>query len=178
MIVFDTSVILLALNPSTKPPLDPDTKKPIPRADERIEYLIDTLSKSKEKILIPTPVLSEVMVHAGAATTKYLNYFNNNSAFQIANFDQKAALEAAFSIKDSLDRGGIRIDATDPKVSRGKVKFDRQIVAIAKAEGATAVYSDDTDVFNYAKNVGLQAFKTADLDLPPEDPQHLLDLKE
>lgn len=177
MVVFDTSVLLLVLDPSTDPPLDPATKAPLQKASERIEYLIDTLNNDKETIIIPTPVLSEIMVYAGAAGPKWLQYFNNTAVFRIASFDQKAAIEAALSIKDSLDRGGLKIDASDSSVSRGKVKFDRQIVAIAKAEGAEAIYSDDDDVVKYARNIGLRAYRTADLDPPPEDPQQSLGLE-
>ena len=56
MVVFDTSVLLLALDPSTKPPLDPATNAAVFRAGERIEHLIDTLSADKKTIIIPTPV--------------------------------------------------------------------------------------------------------------------------
>jgi len=33
------------------------------------------------------------------------------------------------------------------------------------------VYSDDGDVIRYAKQTGLEAYRTVDLHLPPEDPQ-------
>jgi len=178
MVVFDTSVLLLALDPSTKPPLDPSTGAPLAKARERIEHLIDTLSSDKQTIIIPTPVLSEIMVYAGTAGPKWLQFFNSASVFRIVSFDQKAAIEAALSIRDSLDRGGIKIDASDSSVSRGKVKFDRQIVAIAKAEGANAIYSDDSDILKYAKSAGLRAYGSADLDLPPEDPQIPMDFKD
>lgn len=176
MVLIDTSVLLLVLAPSTNPPLDPSTNAPLQKASERIEYLIDTLSKDRKTIIIPTPVLSEIMVYAGTAGPRWLQYFNNTAVFRIASFDQKAAIEAALSIKDSLDRGGLKIDASDSRVSRGKVKFDRQIVAIAKAEGAEAIYSDDDDVVRYARNAGLRAYRTADIDPPPEDPQQSLGL--
>lgn len=178
MVVFDTSVLLLALDPSTKPPLDPETDGPLHRAGERIEHLIDTLSTDKQTIIIPTPVLSEVLVYAGAAGPKWLRYFNTTSVFRVVPFDQKAALEAALSIRSSLERGGLRVDASDPTVTRGKVKFDRQIVAIAKAEGADMIYSDDADIIKYAKDTNIRTSQTASLDLPPEDPQHKLNFEE
>jgi hypothetical protein len=46
------------------------------------------------------------------------------------------------------------------------VKFDRQIVAVATVEGATAVYSDDSHVVGYAREAGMEAYRLADL-LPP-----------
>lgn len=176
MVVFDSSVLLLVLDPKAKPPNDPATGQPLEKAAERIEYLIENLSADKEKIVIPTPVLSEVLVHAGDAMQPYLDVMNGQAAFRIAPFDQKAAIEAALALSDAIKRGGHRVDAANPDATKTKIKFDRQIVAIAKAEGARAVYSDDADVHSYAKHVGLDACRTADLDLPPEDPQQAFEL--
>jgi len=67
MVVFDSSVLLLVLDPNAKAPNDPDTGKPLEKAAERIRYLIENLSTAKEKIIIPAPVLSEVLVYADDA---------------------------------------------------------------------------------------------------------------
>ena len=83
---------------------------------------------------MPTPVLSELLVYAGRAMQEYLQFFNDRMAFRIAPFDEKAAIEAALAHRDALERGGLRIDASNPDASRTKIKSDRQIVAIAKAE--------------------------------------------
>lgn len=171
MVVFDSSVLLLVLDPNAKPPNDPSTGQPLKNAAQRIECLIANLTADKEKIVIPTPVLSEVLVHVRKAMHPYLEVLNGQAAFRIAPFDQKAAIEAAVAMSDANRRGGFRVDAANPDTSRTKIKFDRQIVAIAKAEGAKAVYSDDVDVHSYAKLAGLDAYRTADLDLPSE---HLL----
>ena len=175
MVAFDTSVLLLLIEPTAKPPNDPATGSPVERAAERIAHLVSVLSSERTKIIVPTPVISELLVHAGGAMNQYLDTLNGQASFRIANFDQKAAIEAAIAMSDAIRRGGIRIDASDSNTTRGKVKFDRQIVAIAKAEGASAVYSDDGDVVKYAQQAGLKAYRTADLDLPPEDPQTHLD---
>lgn len=176
MVVFDSAFLLLVLDPRAKAPTDPATGQPIARAAERVEYLIKTLNGDKEKIIIPTPVLSEVLVHAGCATDRYLDVLNNQVTFRIAHFDQKAAIEAAIAMRDALDRGGHRVDAANPDATKTKIKFDRQIVAIAKAEGAHTIYSDDEDVFNYGQRAGLKVIRTGDLDLPPEDLQMKMDL--
>ncbi|PKQ12408.1 MAG: hypothetical protein CVT70_08620 [Alphaproteobacteria bacterium HGW-Alphaproteobacteria-1] len=176
MVVFDTSVLLLVLDPNAKVPDDPVTGESVEKAAERIQHLITNLTADKKKIVIPTPVLSEVLVHAGDAMQSYLDQLNEQSVFRIAHFDQKAAIECALSMRDAILRGGHRIDAANPDVSKTKIKFDRQIVAIAKAEGAHTVYADDLDVYNYARRAGLVAFRTVELDLPPEDPQGALEL--
>ncbi len=57
-----------------------------------------------------------------------------------------------------------------------KVKFDRQIVAIAKVHQAHTVYSDDRKLRNSARKVGLTAVGIHELPLKPDPPQHELDL--
>lgn len=171
MVVFDSALLLLVLDPRARPPLDLETGRPVDKAADRVEYLIKQLSADKQKIIVPTPVLSEVLVHAGSATYKYLEILNNHATFRIAPFDQKAAIEAALAMRDALDRGGHRVDAAHPDATKTKIKFDRQIVAVAKAEGAHTIYSDDEDVRNYGQRAGLTVVRTAQLDLPPEDPQ-------
>ncbi len=129
------------------------------------------LTAAKEKIIIPTPVLCEVLVRADAAMSEYLGILNGSAAFRIVPFDQKAAIEAAIDMNAALKSGGLRANAQDADTTKTKIKFDRQIVAIAKAEGAHTIYSDDKHVHSYASRAGLKAIRTADLDLPPEDPQ-------
>jgi len=77
----------------------------------------------------------------------------------------------ALAMSDAINRGGCRVDAANPDATKTKIMFDRQIVAIAKVEGAHSVYSDDADVHRYAQHAGLGAYRTADLDPPPENPQ-------
>ncbi|WP_209508175.1 PIN domain-containing protein [Ruegeria sp. HKCCSP335] len=175
MVVFDSSILLLVLDPHAKAPNDPASGKVVEKAAERIEYLIENLSADKEKIVIPTPVLSEVLVHAGEAMQPYIETLNGHAAFRIAPFDQKAAIEAALAMSDAIRRGGHRVDAANPDATKTKIKFDRQIVAVAKVEGAHTVYSDDDDVHKYANRAGLKAYRTAELDVRPEDPQQSLD---
>lgn len=177
MVLFDTAVLLLLLDPGAKPPVDPSSGKPVHRAGDRINHLVNRIGESADTIVVPTPVLSEVLVHAGQATQSYLEILNGHRWFRVAPFDQKAAIEAALAMRDALRRGGHRIDASKPDVTKTKVKFDRQIVAIAKAEGVHTVYSDDDDVVRYANQAGISALRTADLDLPPENPQGELQLR-
>ena len=60
------------------------------------------------------------------------------------------------------------------KMTRGaswaKVKYDRQIVAIAAVARAEHIYSDDSDVRRLAKRAGIAVSGVADLPLPPENP--------
>ena len=57
------------------------------------------------------------------------------------------------------------------------MKYDRQIVAVAKVCGATTIYSDDKDVRTLAKTVKIEVIGVADLPLPPEKAQMDLEPK-
>lgn len=62
--------------------------------------------------------------------------------------------------------------------TKAKVKFDQQIIAIAKSNAADAIYSDDVGLRKKAVAVGLRAIGLEDVPLPPEDPQGKLALPE
>ena len=164
MVVFDASILLFVF--------DGDTPSSVPRATERVEHLIDRLSEAGEKIVIPTPALSECLVHAGPAGPEYLAILGKQSCFRVASFDERAAVEAAARTYQARQRGQRKGGA--PETSKAKIKFDRQIVAIATVEGAASVYSDDSEVRGYAREAGMEAYRLADLPLPPENPQTAL----
>lgn len=161
MVVFDASILRFALQENVP--------SSVPRAKERVEYLIDTLSKAGEKIVIPIPALSECLVHAGPAGPEYLTIIGKQACFRIASFDERAAVEAAIRTYQARQRGQAR--GGGPDIAKSKIKFDRQIVAVATVESATAVYSDDGDLCSYAREAGMDAYRLADLPEPPEDPQ-------
>lgn len=164
MVGFDASFLSLLLHPNPRAPLDPRTKTPVHRAKEKIEYLLETLEKAKVKILIPTPALSEVLALALDKSSEYLAQLGSSYNFEIASFDERAAIEAAIQTADAKRRG-------DKKGGTGgswaKVKFDRQIVAIAKVRGVDIIYSDDEDVSKFAKLVNIRVIGVRDLPEPP-----------
>lgn len=165
MVAFDATTISLLIHPGARAPNDTQGQ-PITRCQERIEYLIQTLQEKKEKIIIPTPSLSEVLVLAGAAGPVYLTQLSNYARFKICPFGEKAAVEAAIAIRnalDSLSKGAKKSGTT----TWAKVKFDRQIVAISRVEGVHTIYSDDGDIKKYAAEVGIKVIGVVDLPLPP-----------
>ena len=58
-----------------------------------------------------------------------------------------------------------------PQATWAKLKYDRQIVAIAKVVGASAIYSDDKDIRILAADAGIPVVGIADLELPSEKAQ-------
>lgn len=167
MAVFDSSTLILALDPKAKAPIDPTTDKPVEKCQKRIEFLLATLHKAKTTVLIPTPVLAEYLVRAGPEKSQMLERFSDSKNFDIASFDLKAAIELAELLGDP----DLQKKKLNQKTTWAKVKFDRQIVSIAKTRGVSPLYTDDDGLATVARNNGIAAVMTWELPLPPEDPQ-------
>lgn len=67
-VVFDASILIDLLNPRVK-------------GDRRakLDHLVAELQKKRTKILIPTPALTELMVHAGSARDAIYQKLSGNS---------------------------------------------------------------------------------------------------
>lgn len=161
------------LHPKAKPPIDPSTQKPVERIEDRIEKLIDDLDSESETMIVPAPVLSEFLVLAGNDAPEYLNRLGEKKNLLVKPFDEKAAIELAAIELEDRKRSGKRGPSNSPWT---KVRFDRQIVAIAKANGAKRIYSDDEDLMKYATRAGIEVVRTWDLH-PPAAKQIAIDYK-
>lgn len=158
-VVFDASVLIDLFNPR----LNGDRRA-------KLDHLVVELQKQRTKILIPTPALTELMVRAGRAREEIHQKLSGKSVFHIASFDSRAAMECALLLEEALDSKG------KLQVSKSKIKFDWQIVAIAAAHNATTIYSDDGDITRYGKRADIVVIKTDDLPLPASARQGKLTL--
>jgi predicted nucleic acid-binding protein len=166
--------MLLLLRPGTKAPADANGV-PIEKPKERIERLMQRLQKERVKIVVPTPALSETLVRAGTeASIQIVEYINKYAVFRVEPFDERAAIELAIMSREALGAKGKRGGST---AVWAKVKFDCQIIAIAKVVGATEIYSDDGDIATLAKQANMKPVGLADLPLPAEDAQFNLNLE-
>ena len=156
MVGFDAHFVMLAFRPAIP--------ASVPRAKERVEQLLIDLQKAGERIVIPTPSLTEFLVHAGTAGPQYLDTIQKSVRFKISPFGLRASVEVAAAIKASIKKGNKRGGSTD---TWAKVNFDRQIAAISKVEGCHTLYSDDPGLKLFAQKLGLKVLSLADLDLPP-----------
>lgn len=162
-VAFDAVTLSVYLHPVAPLP------KPVDRVPERVRLLIDELEAAGAKIVIPAPVLSEFLVLAGSDGAVYLSELTNTEVFDIQPFDIRAAIEAAEMQRKAAAAG----DKKAGSPSRWQVvKVDRQLVAIAKVNGVTCIYSDDNGVQKMAATAGIAVKGIADLPAPPApDPQ-------
>lgn len=166
MAVFDATALVHLLEPGAPSAKNPATGQPVPNASARIKHLVNTLEERREKVVIPTPALSEVLVHANEAAEDYLKVLHKSARFRIAPFDERAAIEHAAMTREAIGRGDLRAgsDAT-----RAALKFDRQIIAIARVEGESVIYSDDVNLGKFGSGLGLQVIPTYELPSPPAE---------
>jgi predicted nucleic acid-binding protein len=168
MIVVDNTFLSVLFYPDAGPSIDPATNKPIHRLQDRIDELIQNLRADRDKILIPAPVLSEFLFIAGKDGPLYLAELDSDAVWQVAGFDQKAAIELAalnLTIKGKLSRTKQKTDeeTTDTKT---KASFDKQIVAIAVANEVNTIYSDDKGVKNFGGYASVEVIPMWKLPLP------------
>ncbi len=151
-VVFDAMnlIRLLHAEPSD-PPIDPSTGREVDRYQDRLKHFVQTLSDEGRRIIVPTPALAELLVGAGEAAAEYMRILSNSAVFEIASFDQMAAVEAALIEQKARGEGDKRGGVAE--ASWQKVKFDRQIVAIARVRRATTVCSDDMALAKHARRL-------------------------
>ncbi len=155
MVAFDTTFLALMFVPGAK--------HPIVDAKARVDFLFAELSGRGDQILIPTPALSEILISSGSARNLILQKLTKNPRFKIAAFDLRAALELSLMTDAAISRS----DKRDGLIGTwAKVKFDRQIIAIAKVERASRIYSEDRDIHSIGAREGVPVFGVSDIALP------------
>jgi hypothetical protein len=112
MVAFDNSIFCLALHPDAKPRANVD------RARERVEYLLERLTESNERVILPAPAFAEFLVLAGADAPKYLSVIRDNAIFRIEPFDEKASIELADMEMSARSAGNKRGSATSERSTR------------------------------------------------------------
>ena len=174
MVVIDATMLMLFIRPNVKVPGD-EKGIPIDFPRERIDALIKRLEKGRTKIIIPTPVLSEALVRAGAIESQnIIEKIAKYAVFRIEPFDTRAAIEVAALTRGALDAGSKKAGSV---ATWAKLKYDRQIVAVAKVTQSTHIYSDDSDISAIARKAGIPVVRLVEFPLPPSAAQLEMELQ-
>ena len=102
---FDSTMLSTLLNPGGGVPSDPTTGKPVEWPKERVQGLVVKLQKEGTKIVIPAPVVAEILTLIGPTNTDYLTIINRSRVFEVVPLDEKAAVELAFLNRDVFVTG-------------------------------------------------------------------------
>jgi hypothetical protein len=162
--VFDTTTLSTILIPGATAG-NRKTKKAIKHAKERVDLLIETIAADDGQIIIPAPVLSEVIVKIPDKTDELLKRIRSSPWFKVEGFDAAAAVELGLRTSRAMAAGdkreGLQTDWT-------KIKFDRQIVAIAIVANAEEIISDDADIAAIGERWDVRVRSVEDLPIPAE----------
>lgn len=170
----DATALGRLINPKGTPPDDPETGRPVNRAEDRIRKLISDLERDRSTIVIPTPALAEALVVAGDAGPAIIERLRASGIFSVAPFDERAAVELAAMTRDAL-RAGHKSSGSDAPWQ--KVKLDRQILAIARTRSAQRFYTDDRSLIGFARAVGMEVVQTWELPLPTAEEPDLFSIQ-
>jgi rRNA-processing protein FCF1 len=139
----------------------------------RINDFLERVQKSKVQIIVPMPAFAEYLVRADAAATLAMQTFEKRAYVRLAPFDRVAAVECARIDRLAIESGDKKDKAKD---SWQKVKIDRQIISIAKANGAKMIISEDKSLRTHAHRNGISALFIRELPLPESAKQGSLSL--
>lgn len=159
-IVLDSSVLIYLAYPNAPAPIDPATNEVVAHCPERIEGLLEDLNESGSQLIVPTPVLSELLIRANDKQLEVLGAVTNRRAVTVVPFDTAAAIENA-----ALRRSR-KIAKAAAGETRKEVSFDLQILAIARVAGADLVLTDDQNLRRHCEAAGMRAAGIGDLSLP------------
>ena len=176
-VALDASMLILLFDEDARAPVDRATGQQVSHCQERIGYFLSTFSKPRgARIIIPTPALAEFFVKTKSGKEpEYINQLQRIRGCHVVPFSIKAAVEFAEMQRSISNEHGRRRKADLD--TRAKVKFDQQIVAIAKTEGASTIYSDDQGLGRFAARFGIHRIGIADLPLSPDAAQGHLPLE-
>ena len=159
---FDSTMLSLLLNPDTQIPADPSTGLPVDLAKERVEFLVASIQKQRQKIVVPTPVVAEILTLLGPTSAKYLQIINKSVVFEVRPFDEIAAIELSF-----LNRDVFATQDTKNKLEPyQKIKIDRQILAVCRVAKCNVLYTDDKGLINRAAMCDIQTRRLCEVSDP------------
>lgn len=141
----------------------------------KLDNLFQEVSSVKGKVILPAPCLAEFLVRTDDSTSDWLAGIERKRSFQVVPFDRRAAFECSLLDRAALaqgDKKGGRQDAWQ------KIKVDRQVIAVARANNATHLISDDVGLVASARRTELIVRSLTDLPLPDSAKQIALGLDE
>lgn len=128
--------------------------------DLRVRGLIKEIKSARGRIIVPSPAFAEFAV---GARDEELNFVSSQSIFKIVPFDAVSAIECGFLIRD--------VFAKEEKQDKRKIKFDLQILAISKVQGARRLVTNDIQLRKRAIGLGMQGVAIGDLPMPDDERQ-------
>lgn len=143
--------------------------KPVDEFDtleDRFDLLMEQLAASAKEVIIPAPVLAEVLAAKHANEENILSIISNEANIRISDFDKRQGIEFGCMYRN-IARG--------PE-NRNSFKFDMLILTCARVEGVRTIYTADKNLKKKAQDLGIQAISFQELERPYEQEDKIPDL--
>jgi len=137
----------------------------------RFKALLENAKEAGVGIGVPAPAFAEFLVRTDEATTEVLSAVERRRGFRVLPFDKRAAHECALLDRAALVTGKKGDAKTQPWQ---KIKIDRQILAIARVNGAQLLITADKTLTTMANSLGLSVKTIPELPIPDEARQRPL----
>lgn len=160
MIIFDANILITLSTANEKD-----------ETYERLLGLIQDLTASKTTVGIPAPAWAEFLCGTDIATADIVNALKKKSVIRILAFDEVSAFETALIHRGAQAAGKKKGMASAPWQ---QVKVDRQILAIARQNQVSIIYTDDDTMIAEASRLGIESIRPSEIPLKPK--QNTLDL--
>lgn len=163
-IVIDTNVLVQIMqNEGATDLISPIDGAVVDNAFKRAEALVERIEAVNGLVILPAPVVSEYLLGIDQSSYQiHLDIINSSKAIEVIAFDQIAAVECAMLVSNR------EMKTLDPDSKMAKLKYDRQILAIAIASGAKEIWTHDKQLFKRSEAAGLTARSLADISPKPE----------
>ncbi|MGG2139933.1 type II toxin-antitoxin system VapC family toxin [Symbiopectobacterium sp. RP] len=156
-IIVDTNILICLMeknSPSTNL-LGDDGFSKIENLELRSRALLEHIERQGGTIAIPAPVLAEYLLGIDGERNKHAHVerISSMNCFEIIPFEELAAVEC--SLLPSIQEFKQFSKQINSNQTANKIRFDRQIISIAKANGITEIWSSDGEVIKKGKEAGI-----------------------
>ncbi len=135
----------------------------------RLALLLQEWTSRRTRLIIPAPAFAEASVRDPAKAQRLAETLRRGTYVSIAAFGHAAAIECA----DLMRRIHTKKAELNSVITRSKIKFDLQILAIARVANADALYVGDAQLKERARTEGMRAISFSDLPKPVAHQQQL-----
>lgn len=157
--------------------IDQATGDILDQNNDKIEYvrerLLHFIKENRAEIVLPSPVYSELLLISNVTPSLLDQHLGNNGAFITCPYDVRAARILAKVEKPAIMSNKKRAGRTE---TMARLKFDRQILSIAKQNNVEVIITSDKGFIADAKRYEIETRCVSGMDLPPNIIQPKLNL--
>lgn len=130
----------------------------------RSQALLDHIESSGGTLVLPAPVLAEYLlgIEGEKNKQKHTQLILSMSCFEILPFDELAAIECSLLLSPNEFKQFIKSEINS-NATANKIRYDRQIISIAKANNIDEIWSGDKEVSSKSAEFGIEIKSLLDI---------------